>query len=75
VLGEQSLKAVRMATRAINDGATLVAELDNTIMISESNEADAWQRGFAAGEASMASRCSHAVGNMVNALKMIEVGK
>jgi 2-polyprenyl-3-methyl-5-hydroxy-6-metoxy-1,4-benzoquinol methylase len=75
VLGEQSLKAVRMATRAINDGAALVAELDNAIMISESNEADAWQRGFAAGEASMASRCSHAVGNMVNALKMIEVGK
>ena len=74
LLGEQSARAVRMAQRAMLDGGAIVELCDAAISGAERYSADPYVLGMYAGEASMAARLSHAVGNMLNAMKMLEVG-
>jgi SAM-dependent methyltransferase len=73
LLGEQSARAARMAQRAMVDGGAIVELCDAAIAEAEKYDADPWLLGFRAGEASCAARLSHAVGNMLNAMKLIEV--
>jgi 2-polyprenyl-3-methyl-5-hydroxy-6-metoxy-1,4-benzoquinol methylase len=73
LLGEQSARAARMAQRAMLDGGAIVELCDAAIAEAEKYDADPWLLGFRAGEASCAARLSHAVGNMLNAMKLIEV--
>jgi SAM-dependent methyltransferase len=74
LLGEQSARAARMAQRAMLDGAAIVELCDAAIAGAERYSADPYVLGMYAGEASMAARLSHAVGNSLNAMKLIEVG-
>jgi SAM-dependent methyltransferase len=73
LLGEQSARAARMAQRAMLDGGAIVELCDAAISGAERYSADPYVLGMYAGEASMAARLSHAVGNSLNAMKMIEV--
>jgi SAM-dependent methyltransferase len=73
LLGEQSARAARMAQRAMMDGAAIVELCDAALSGAERYSADPYVLGMYAGEASMAARLSHAVGNSLNAMKMIEV--
>jgi hypothetical protein len=73
LLGEQSARAARMAQRAMLDGGAIVELCDGAIAEAEKYDADPWLLGYRAGEASCAARMSHAVGNMLNAMKMLEV--
>jgi SAM-dependent methyltransferase len=72
LLGEQSARAARMAQRAMVDGAAIVELCDAAIAGAERYSADPYVLGMYAGEASMAARLSHAVGNSLNAMKMLE---
>jgi SAM-dependent methyltransferase len=72
LLGEQSACAARMAQRAMMDGGAIVELCDAAIAEAEKYDADPWLLGFRAGEASCAARLSHAVGNSLNAMKMLE---
>jgi SAM-dependent methyltransferase len=74
LLGEQSARAARMAQRAMLDGGAIVELCDAAISGAERYSADPYVLGTYAGEASMAARLSHAVGNSLNAMKVIEVG-
>jgi SAM-dependent methyltransferase len=72
LLGEQSARAARMAQRAMLDGGAIVELCDAAIAGSDRYSADPYVLGMYAGEASMAARLSHAVGNSLNAMKMLE---
>lgn len=72
LLGQQSRVAAQIATQAIADACAIVELLDGEIAAAEQWSADPYWLGFFAGQAATAARASHAVGNAVNAWKLLE---
>lgn len=72
LLGEQSVKAARIAEAALREGAALVRELDAQVLRDDYHP-DPWVRGYRAGEAATAARVSYALGRAWNSWKLAEV--